>query len=164
MKQLLTACVFSIAVLSLSGCASTPNPEKICTANWIGERSTKAMSRIESKAKPALKKLSKAAESWARGKKPNAIQLWSLQGSVKSLTKELESGKGMRDLKTLSQTCNDPKILTGAMTKMMRENGLSQQMIDFVERLPKYKSLIETQLKPQAVSQLSVAPKTSAHT
>lgn len=144
MKRLLTACLATLAIAGLSACATTANPEKVCTADWIGKRSDKAMSNIQRKAKPALSKLGKAAESWAKGKKPNAIQLWSLQGSISSLTRELESGRGMRDLKTLASTCNDPKIVTGAMTNMMRDNGLSQQMIDFVERLPKYKELIET--------------------
>ena len=144
MKRLLTACLATLAIAGLSACATTANPEKVCTADWIGKRSDKAMSNIQRKAKPALSKLGKAAESWAKGKKPNAIQLWSLQGSISSLTRELESGRGMRDLKPLASTCNDPKIVTGAMTNMMRDNGLSQQMIDFVERLPKYKELIET--------------------
>jgi len=100
------------------------------------------MGNIERKAKPALRKLGKAAESWAAGKKPGPLQLWSLQGSVNSLTKELQSGRGMRDLKTLAKTCNDPKIVTSAMTNMMRDNGLSQGMIDFVERLPQYRDII----------------------
>ncbi len=144
MKHLLIVCLASLSLVGLSACATTANPEKVCTADWIGKRSDKAMSSIQRKAKPALSKLGKAAESWASGKKPNAIQLWSLQGSVKSLTRELESGRGMRDLKTLARTCNNPKIVTGAMSNLMRDNGLSQQMIDFVERLPRYKELIET--------------------
>jgi len=63
----------------------------------------------------------------------------------------------MRDLKTLAQTCNDPKIVTSAMTQMMRENGLSQGMIDFVERLPQYKDLILkdiSNMRPQPVATL----------
>lgn len=142
MSRLILAAVMTASTLTLSACATTANPEKVCTADWVEKRSGKAMNNIERKAKPALRKLGKAAESWAAGKKPGPLQLWSLQGSVKSLTNELESGRGMRDLKTLAKTCNNPKIVTSAMTNMMRDNGLSQGMIDFVENLPQYKDLI----------------------
>ena len=142
MARLFIIAAISASVLALSACATTANPEKVCTADWIDKRSNKAMGNIERKAKPALRKLGKAAESWAAGKKPGPLQLWSLQGSVNSLTKELQSGRGMRDLKTLAKTCNDPKIVTSAMTNMMRDNGLSQGMIDFVERLPQYRDII----------------------
>ncbi len=153
--RLFLASAVSAAVLGLSACATTASPEKICTAEWVGQRSDKAMNRIESKAKPALRKLAKAAESWAKGKKPGPFQMMSLSSSVKSLTRELETGRGMRDLKTLSKTCNNPKIITGAMTKMMRENGLSESMINFVEGLPRYKDLIEREVgivKPQDIT------------
>ena len=131
-----------LAVAGLSACASTPDPAKVCTAEWIGERSDKAVSRIERKAKPALSKLGKAAQSYAAGKKPNFVQMISLNNSVKSLTKEFESGRGIKDLKTLANTCNDPKIVTNAMTNLMRENGFSQWMINMVENLPRYRDLI----------------------
>ena len=61
---------------------------------------------------------------------------------MESAGRELESGRGIRDLKTLANTCNDPNIVTGAMTNLMRENGLSQWMIDMIEDLPRYRDLI----------------------
>lgn len=141
------AITLAISVLLLTACASTPDPAEVCTADWIGKRSSKAVSNIEKKAKPALSKLSKAAASWASGKKPGPLQLWSLQGSVKSLTRELQTGSGLRDLKTLANTCNDPKIVTSAMTNLMKDNGLSQNMINFVENLPLYRDIILKDLK-----------------
>lgn len=152
-------------LLLLTACASTPDPAKVCTADWIGQRSDKAISNIEKKAKPALSKLSKAAASWAIGKKPGPLQLWSLQGSVKSLTKELESGSGLRDLKTLANTCNDPKIVTSAMTNLMKSNGLSQGMINFVEKLPLYRDIILKDLAglQTPVANLQIAPSTAVH-
>ena len=136
-----TALAIALSV-SLTSCATAPKPEVVCTSEWIGKRSDKAVSRIERKAKPALTKLGKAAQSYAGGKKPNMIQMFSLNNSVKSLTRELESGRGIRDLKTLANTCNDPTIVTGAMTNLMRDSGLSQWMIDMVEGLPRYRDLI----------------------
>lgn len=152
------AVITSFAVIGLSSCASTPDPEKICTAEWIGKRSDRAISRIESRAKPALTKLGKAAQKWARGDKPNAFQLLSLNSSVNSLTRELESGQALKDLKTVSTTCNDPKIVTQALTKVMRDNGLNEQMINFIQTLPKYKSLIEQNLTTGPVTQYKASP------
>lgn len=134
----------------ISGCATAPDPAKVCTSDWIGARSDKAVSRIESKAKPALRNLSKAAESWAKGKQPGPFQLLALRSSVNSLTKELQTGQGMRDLKTLANTCNDPDIIKTAMTNVMRKNGLSEKMINFVQGLPMYKELTAPDVKPQA--------------
>lgn len=138
----------SLAILGLSACATTPDPAKVCTAEWISKRSDKAMTSIERKAKPALSKLSKAAKKWSKGEKPNGFQLMSLNSSVKNLTRELENGRGMKDLKTLGRTCNDPQIVSRAMTNLMRDNGLSEQMINFVEALPRFKEIIETDFGP----------------
>lgn len=143
-----TAMLSIAAALMLSACATTPDPAKVCTADWISARSDKAISRIESKAKPALRNLSKAAESWAQGEQPGAFQLMALNSSVKSLTRELETGQGMRDLKTVARTCNDPDIIRTAMNTVMRDNGLSQQMINFVEGLALYRSLTTLETTP----------------
>lgn len=143
-----TAMLSIATALMLSACATTPDPAKVCTADWISARSDKAISRIESKAKPALRNLSKAAESWAQGEQPGPFQLMALNSSVKSLTRELEKGQGMRDLKTVARTCNDPDIIKTAMSNVMRDNGLSQQMINFVEGLPLYRSLTTLETPP----------------
>lgn len=139
LTQGLAIAIFSTVMMT--SCATTPDPAKVCTADWISVRSTKAVDRIERKAKPALRNLSKAAESWASGKTPGPFQMMALSSSVKSLTKELETGRGMRDLKTLAKTCNDPGLIKSAMTNVMRDNGLSEQMISFVEDLPIYERL-----------------------
>lgn len=157
--------ITALAIAGLSACATTGNPETVCTADWIGKRSDKAMSRIERKAKPALRKLGKAANSYAAGKKPNFVQMMSLNNSINSLTKELESGRGMRDLKTLSKTCNDPKIVTSAMTSLMKDNGLSDWMINMVENLPQYRDLILKDISKlrQPVAQYEVPPRQMMH-
>lgn len=166
MPYLRAIAISALVITGLSACASTPDPEKICTAEWIGARSDKAVSSIERKAKPALSKLGKAAQSYAAGKKPNIVQMFSLNNSIKSLTKELESGRGIRDLKTVANTCNDPTIVTSAMTNLMRENGLSQWMIEMVENLPQYRELILkglSQTPVQPVALYTTPPSQTLH-
>lgn len=143
MKHLAVLLSFSVMSFSLTGCATAPDPAKVCTSEWIDKRSDKAINRIQSKAGGSLKSLKKAGESWAQGKKPNAIQLWGLQRSLKGLEKELTSGQGIKDLKILSATCNDPKIISDAMGGFLRNQGLPDNIINFIEGMGLYQEIIK---------------------
>lgn len=147
MKSTFTALCLSAALLGLSACATTPKPEEVCTTNWVNKRSANAISRIEKRAKPALQHLSKAAMDWAQGKNPGPFQMLKLNSSVNKLTKELRDGQGLKDLKYMAKTCNDPKIVTGSLTQLMEDAGLTGQMVGFIEGLQKYQDLI--QIAPQ---------------
>ena len=143
MKQLTTLLSLALISISVTGCATAPDPAKVCTSEWIGERSNKAINRIESKAGRSLNSLRKAGESWARGKTPNPFQLLVLSNSLKGLEKELKTGRGIRDLKTLSATCNDPKIISDAMGGFLRKQGLPDNIINFIEGMGLYQELIK---------------------
>lgn len=148
MKQLIA--IFSLIFLSLSltGCATAPDPAKVCTSEWISKRSSKAIDRIESKAGRSLKSLQKAGESWAKGKTPNPFQMLALSNSLKSLEKELKNGRGIKDLKTLSSTCNDPKIISDAMGNFFRRQGLDDKIINFIEGMGLYQEIIKPEPVP----------------
>lgn len=143
MKHLIALLTLSILCFSISGCATAPDPAKVCTSEWIVERSDKAISRIERKASRSLKSLQKAGESWARGKTPNPFQMLMLSNSLKGLEKELKNGQGIRDLKTLSATCDDPKIISDAMGGFLRKQGLPDNIINFIEGMGIYQELIK---------------------
>jgi len=143
MKHIISLTCFAILSLSLAGCATAPDPAKVCTAEWIGERSDKAISRIESKAGRSLKSLQKAGESWAKGKTPNPFQMLALSSSLKGLEKELKNGRGIKDLKTLSATCDDPKIISDAMGGFLRKQGLPDNIINFIEGMGLYQEIIK---------------------
>lgn len=134
----------SLAILSttIASCATAPDPAKVCTSEWISKRSDKAISRIESKAGRSLKSLQKTGESWSKGKTPNPFQMLMLSRSLKSLENELKNGQGIRDLKTLSATCNDPKIISDAMGGFLRKQGLPDNIINFIEDMGIYQELI----------------------
>ncbi len=143
MKHITTLLSIAILSISVTGCTTTPDPAKVCTSEWIGKRSDKAISRIESKAGRSLRSLQKAGTSWAKGKTPNPFQLLMLSNSLKSLEKELKNGRGIKDLKTLSATCNDPKIISDAMGGFLRKQGLSDNIINFIEGMGIYQELIK---------------------
>jgi hypothetical protein len=142
MKHLLSAALMTAFTVSALGCASAPDPAKVCTSEWIGTRADKAVSRIERKAGKSLRSLKKASESWSRGKTPNPFQMLMLSSSLKSLEKELTNGRGIKDLKTLSATCDDPKIISDAMGGFLRKQGLPDNIINFIEKMSLYQRLI----------------------
>jgi len=100
------------------------------------------MADIERSSAGALKSLRKVGETYARGKTPGPLQLLSLSSSMKRLERQVKNGRGIRDLKTLARTCDDPKIITNSLTGFMKEQGLPDNMINFVTQLPVYQSII----------------------
>ncbi len=142
MKHLLSAALMTTFAFSAMGCATAPDPAKVCTSEWIGARADKAVSRIERKGGKSLRSLKKAGESWSRGKTPNPFQILMLSSSFKSLEKELTNGRGIKDLKTLAATCDDPKIISDAMGGFLRKQGLPDNIINFIEKMDLYQRLI----------------------
>lgn len=143
---------FILAPLLLSACATTYDPAQVCTAEWIQPRAMKAAKSIESDASSVFKNLRKVADTYARGGTPGPLTLFSLSNSVKRLESELKNGRGMRDLKMLSNTCNDPNIVRSAMTDLMRRQGVPADMIDFIENMDRYKDILNQGLKQPAIN------------
>jgi len=108
----------------LSACATTPDPAKVCTSEWIGARSDKAIDRIQTRSASSLKSLKRASSSWAKGKQPGPFQLLALSNSISKLKKELTNGAGVKDLRTLASTCNDPEIISTAMKDLLHRQEL----------------------------------------
>jgi hypothetical protein len=133
----------AIAGVFTSGCATTYDPAEVCTANWIQPRAEQAVGFIQSDTESVIKNLRKVAEGYMDGKTPGPFQLLALTGSVKKLESELKNGRGMKDLKVLARTCDDPKILTTAMSGYMRNQGLPPGMVNFIENLDLYKDILE---------------------
>ena len=142
--------------LMLSACASTPDPAKVCTAEWIAPRTTAAIDDIRDRTGSTMKSLQKVAQRYVEGRQPGPLQLLSLANSMKGLERELKNGSGMRTLKTVAGTCNDPAIITDSLTNVMQLEGLPQNMIDFVTSNPLYQSLVNeaiaeaSQISPQS--------------
>ena len=123
----------TIATLLITACATTPTPEELCTPQWIIPRVDQAVERIETRLDRTLKALSKAGESWLRGRSPGPIQLLRLSNAAKDLERELEDGQGVRDLRLISSTCNDPDLIRNQIYRLLDRQGVSDQMTRFLE-------------------------------
>ena len=148
MKQLPLKTLTIGSAIILSACATTPDPAKVCTAEWIKPRAERAVDRIADKTKPAIRSLRKVGESWAKGKDPSVFRMMSMQSSVKKLLNELEDGRGINDLRTLANTCDDPKIVTTAMSDFLRDQGLSDKIIGFIEGMGLYERALDSAVSP----------------
>jgi len=151
MLSLSRTAFLALAVIKLSACASTPKPEEICSAKWIAPRADKAVAKIEKRATSSIKTLSSVSKTWASGKTPGPLQLWSLSNAVKKLNKELTEGQGIKDLKTVATTCNDPKIVSDSMRNLMKRQGVSDALLSRIENNPIYQSAISVITEPEPI-------------
>ena len=141
------ALVILAAPLFFSACATAPDPAEVCTTEWIQPRTARAIDDIERSSSSAIKSLKKLGETYAAGKTPGPLQLFALSNSMKSLERQVKNGRGFRDLKTLASTCNDPAVITDSLTGFMRDQGLNDNMINFVTQSQIYQSFINEALE-----------------
>lgn len=133
--------------LVLMGCATTPDPAKICTSEWITPRAEKAVSRLENRTRSAIKPLKSVGESLAKGKTPGPFTMLRLSSSFERLEKELTEGRGIQDLKLLASTCDDPEIITKAMRDVFENQGVPTKALDFIENLEFYQNILRENLE-----------------
>ncbi len=143
--------VFSAIVL-LAGCASTPDPAVVCTSEWIAPRADSAIKRIEKRASSSIKALTAASIDRAQGKTPGLMQMISLTFAVKKLEAELKHGQGIRDLKIVAKTCNNPAVIEDSMRTLLKRQGVSDDFMQQLEGNPIYQSVISSLTAPQPVT------------
>lgn len=143
--------ILCTALLLLTACASTPDPAEVCSAEWITPRATKAVNKIEKRAKSSFRTLSKVSETWASGKTPGPLQMFQLTRALDKMKKELTNGQGIKDLKIVSKTCKDPEIIKDSMRVLLERQGLSESAMQFIESNPIYQSVITSIAEPKPV-------------
>lgn len=151
MKTILRSVAVGSAAVIFTACASTPDPAEVCTSEWIAPRAEKAVGRIEKRASSSIKTLSSVSKTWASGKTPSVFQLFALSNAVKKMEKELKNGQGIKDLKTVAKTCNDPNIINDTMRGMLQRQGVSDSLIQRIENNPIYQNAIASISEPEPV-------------
>ncbi len=149
MKHIILLIVFGAF---LSGCASTPSPEKICTTEWIAPRANHAIDRLETKTSKAVKTLKKAGVALLEGRKPGMFTMMRLSSAFEDIKYEFTDGPAMQDLKTLAKTCNNSEVITKSMRQVFENQGVSDKLLNFMESLPLYQDIIRENLRDLAES------------
>ncbi|NNC37272.1 MAG: hypothetical protein EX271_02990 [Acidimicrobiales bacterium] len=138
----------SAPLLFLSACASTPDPAEVCSAEWITPRAERAMDDFKKDTRSTFKSLKKVGEKVANGDQIGPLQMFSVMNSINKLGKTFENGRAMKDMRTLANTCDDPDLIKTAMTDFMREQGIEEKFINFLNGLQEYQKLLETGRRP----------------
>ena len=132
-----------LASAMLTACASTPDPAVVCTSEWIAPRADKALDRIERKSARALKNIRKAGAAYVSGDTPGPLTLLSLRRSFDDLEDELRNGPGVRDLRTLARTCDDPELISNKIGELLERQNVPDSVMAFLERTTILDRLIE---------------------
>lgn len=139
MRRILIPCL-----VVLSACSTTPDPAEVCTTAWIEPRVDSAVERIETRLDKTLRAFRTVGESWINGKTPGPIQMFRLSNAAKDLEKELTDGRGVRDLRLLASTCNDPDLIREQIYTLLDREGLPEPLFDFLDATGILEGLIET--------------------
>lgn len=117
----------------MSACATTPDPAVICTSEWIKPRADRATSELKRDISGRLRTIRSAASNFEAGEGLSPFQSWRLLNAAKGLVSDIETSQALKDLKTLSSTCNDPEIAKKAFTGMMESSGVSEKVLEFFD-------------------------------
>ena len=119
------------ALLLLPACA-TYDPDVVCTADWIGTRADRAVGEIERDTAGVIRSFRRVAEDYADGDRPGPLALLSLTRSVDRLKRELTDGRGIRDLRVLGKTCDDPLIVARGLDTWLDRQGLGPNITSLI--------------------------------
>lgn len=139
MRRILIPCL-----IVLSACSTMPDPAEVCTAAWIEPRVDRSVERIETRLDKTLRAFRTVGESWMSGRTPGPIQMFRLSNAAKDLEKELTDGRGIRDLRLLASTCNDPDLIREQVYTLLDREGLPEPLLDFLDATGILEGLITT--------------------
>lgn len=148
MRSFILVLALSSATVILPACATAPKPAEVCSSEWIAPRADRAMNDFKKDTTSIFKKLRKAGESLADNGSVGPIQMFFLMNSIKSLGNKFENGHAMRDMRTLASTCNDPELIKSAMTDFMREQGIDERIVNFLNGFEAYTQMLRTGKTP----------------
>ncbi len=137
--------VFSVVAVSamlFAGCAKHYDPEEVCTGKWIKPRVDQAMADFKDKSKTAMKMLKGVSGDVAKTGELGKFQMITAMISLASLVTEFKDSNAVRDLRILSKTCDDPKLVTKAFSGYLREQGAPESIVNLLEQVDAFQKLI----------------------
>ena len=70
--------------------------------------------------------------------------MFRLSNAASELEKELVDGRGIRDLRMLASTCNDPDLIREQVYTLLDREGLPAPLLNFLDATGILEGLIET--------------------
>lgn len=142
MKRSIPLVLLVLMVLLLGACAKRYDPEEVCTGKWIKPRVDQAMSDFQDKAKSALGLLRGVSSHVAQDGQLGKLDMITAMISLASLVTEFKNSDAIHDLRILSKTCDDPKLVSKAFSGYLKEQGAPQSVIDLLDQVDAFQKLI----------------------
>jgi len=131
-----------LTTLLLSACATQPNPEEICTAEWIKPRVDLALGDFRANTDSILETLKKTGKEVATsGGQMGLIQRAGVLLSLGKLVNTFQNGQTLKDLNTLSKTCNEPDLVNKVFKDVLSEYNVPTSFISLLDDLQVFKDL-----------------------
>lgn len=131
-KTIIMTAALGASIAALPGCATTPDPAVVCTAEWVQPRAERAIKDLRRDTGRTIKSLRKNADKLQNGGSFSAWRAASMISSVQKLARKIETGRGMRDLKTLAATCEDPAIIRDGVVGYMEDMQAPKVLMDMI--------------------------------
>lgn len=139
--------ILLLAVLcSLGACASRPPAEEVCSAEWIKPRTDAAFERFREATRDSWSDLNLDGANGSGG--DGLLQSARLLMTLTQLLSDFKDSQSLRDLRTLSETCNDPDLIQTALRDTLQEYQVPQRYIDMLESLEAFVELTGSAREP----------------
>ncbi len=132
LKSIFIAAILTAGAAALPGCATSPDPAEVCTAEWIEPRAARAVKELRRDTGRTIKSLRKNAEKLQNGGSFSALRAASMINSVQKLVTKIERGRGVKDLKTLAATCDDPAIFKDGLVGYLDDMKAPKALMDII--------------------------------
>jgi len=130
-----------LGVLVGAGCAATPTAEQVCSAGWIKPRTDAAMADFRAATSDAWGRLQRSGEVAAgRGELGLAEQARVLLDLGRVLG-SFKDSQARKDLLQLSQTCNEPGLVSNALISTLEEYGVPTSYVNLMRELDEFVAL-----------------------
>ncbi len=133
----------SAVLLIVAGCATTPDPEEICSAQWIKPRVDAAVADFRDDIEHTMSQLRSSEGSATNAKGMGLLEGAAVLLSLTRLINNLQDSRTLADLNTLSQTCNEPELVMNALTDVLEEYEVPQPFVDLLRELDAFRLFVE---------------------
>ena len=131
-KSVIFGFVVTPIIIGMTGCATVPDPAEVCTAEWVKPRAERAVKDLRRDTGRTIKLLARNAEKLQNGGSFSPLRAAAMLNSLQKLVRKIETGRGVKDLKTLAATCDDPAILRDGVVGYLEDVKAPKVLMDMI--------------------------------